>query len=87
MQAHSRGVHQRAFLKRDMVFHPVNALDGIDVVLGIGSAKLKAVMPDSSFQTAVIEAPVVMAGNAIGAVTASLPCLTCHALACLEKVL
>jgi hypothetical protein len=69
-----------------MILHSVDPLDGIDVVMGIGSAKLKSVMAYSCFQTAVIEAPVVMAGNTIGAVTASLPGLTCHALACLEKV-
>jgi hypothetical protein len=69
-----------------MVFHPVDGLDRIDVVMGIGSTKLKAVMAYSCFQSAVIEAPVVMAGNTIGAVTASLPGFACHALAYLKKV-
>jgi hypothetical protein len=69
-----------------MVFHPVNSLDGIDVVMGIGSTKLKAVMAYSCFQTTVIEAPVVMAGNTVGALATSLPSFACHALAYLKKV-
>jgi hypothetical protein len=69
-----------------MVFHPVNGLDRIDVVMGIGSSKLKSVMAYPCFQSAVIEAPVVMAGNTVGALTASLPGFACHALAYLKKM-
>jgi hypothetical protein len=69
-----------------MVFHPVDALNGVDVKLGIGSTELKTVMAYSRFQPAVIEAPVVMAGNAVRAVTAPLPGLASHTIAHLKEV-
>jgi hypothetical protein len=65
----------------------MDALDGVDVVLGIGSPELETVMAYSRFQAAVIEAPVVMAGDAVWTVTAALPGLACHPIAHPEKML
>jgi hypothetical protein len=64
----------------------MDALDGIDIILSIGAAKLEAIVADTGFKAAVVEAHVVMPGNTVWTVAAALPGLACHTIAYLEEV-
>jgi hypothetical protein len=80
-------VHEGAFLKGDVLLHPMDGLHRVDVVLGVGAPELEAVMADPRLRPAVVEAPVVMAFDTVGAVAASFPGLPRHAVADLEEML
>jgi hypothetical protein len=65
----------------------MDSFDRVDVVVGISPPELKTVVAYPGFKAAIVQTPVVMTGDTVGAMAASLPGFPCHASPYLNEML